>query len=139
MPQYRAPTPRVPLKNGLWVGSWGGLKMFAKSYARKLGPRDWLVFLTIVIIGIAAIAMKQTNRPKDDITGTVSQTEPAIKHDGTAAHPYPDANQCPPRTDLVFWPSGRSVPSIPPGISVCFVGNQSFENSGPDRLEVRDR
>jgi hypothetical protein len=120
-------------------GSWGGLKMFEKSYVRKLGPRDWLVFFAIVIIGIAAIAMKQTNRPKDDITGTVSQTEPAVKHDGTAAHPYPDASQCPPRTDLVFWPSGRSVPSIPPGISVCFVGNQSFENSGPDRLEVRDR
>ena len=113
--------------------------MFEKSYVRKLGPRDWLVFFAIVVIGIAAIAMKQTNRPKDDVTGTVSQTEPPLKQDGTAAHPYPDASQCPPRTDLVFWPSGRSVPSIPPGISVCFVGNQSFENSGPDRLEVRDR
>jgi hypothetical protein len=139
MPQCRAPTSRVPLKKGLWVGAGVGLKMFGKSYVRKLGPRDWLVFFTIVTIGIAAIAMQQTNRLKGDVTGTVSQTEPPLKHDGTAAHPYPDASQCPPRTDLVFWPSGRSVPIIPPGISVCFVGNQSFENSGPDRLEVRDR
>ncbi|HTE76380.1 MAG TPA: hypothetical protein VK653_06515 [Xanthobacteraceae bacterium] len=113
--------------------------MFEKSYVLKLGPRDWLVLFTIVIVGIAAIAMKQTNRPKDDVTGTVSQTEPPIKHDGTPAHPYPETSQCPPRSDLVFWPNGSSVPSIPPGTSVCFVGDQSFENSGPDRLEVRDR
>jgi hypothetical protein len=97
------------------------------------------VFFAIVVIGIAAIAMKQTNRPEGDVTGTVSQTEPPLKRDGTAAHPYSDASQCPPRTDLVFWPSGRSVPSIPPGMSVCFVGDQPFETSGPDRLEVRDR
>ena len=24
-------------------------------------------------------------------------------------------------TDLVFWPNGRSIPSMPSGISVCFV------------------
>jgi hypothetical protein len=130
--------PSRPSKKGIMDGSWGGLKMFVKSYVRKLGPRDWLVFFTIVVIGIAAIAMKQANRP-NDVTGTVSQTEPPFKHNGTAAHPYPDASQCSPRTDLVFWPSGRSVPRIPPGISVCFVGDQPFEHSGPDRLEVRDR
>jgi hypothetical protein len=129
---------RLPEKR-IMGGSWGGLKMFEKSYVRKLRSRDLLVFFTIVIIAVAAIVMKQTNRPKDDVTGTVSQAEPPTKHDGTPPHPYPDVSQCPPRTDLVFWPSGRSVPSIPPGISVCFVGNESFENSGPDRLEVRDR
>ena len=92
----------------------------------------------VEVIGIAGVAVRQTNGPKDDITGTFSQAEPSNKQDGSPAHPYADANQCPPRTDLVFWPSGRSVPSIPPGISVCFVGDQSFENSGPD-LEVRGR
>jgi hypothetical protein len=38
-----------------------------------------------------------------------------------------------------FWLNGRSVPNIPPSISVCFVGNQPFENSGPVRVDVRDR
>lgn len=32
----------------------------------------------------------------------------------------------------------RSVPSLPPGISVCFVGGQSFNDSGPD-VQVRQR
>ena len=56
--------PSRPSKKGIMGGSWGGLKMFEKSYVRKLGPRDWLVLFAIVVIGIAAIAMKQTNRPK---------------------------------------------------------------------------
>jgi hypothetical protein len=87
----------------------------------------------------AVIAILQINSTKDEITGTISQTEPPIQQDGTPAHPYSDASQCPARTDLVFWPSGRSVPSIPPSISVCFVGNQPFESSGPVRVEMRDR
>ncbi len=99
---------------------------------------NWLrlACFTIIMIGIAGVALGQTNGPKDDVTGKVSQIEPPIVPDGTAAHPYADANQCPPRTDLVFWPSGRSVPTIPPGLSVCFVGDQPFETSGRD-LEVR--
>jgi hypothetical protein len=110
--------------------------MFGKIIG--LGRRRRLACFTIVMIGVAGVALGQTNSPKDDITGTVSQAEPPNKQDGTPAHPYSDANQCPPRTDLVFWPSGRSVPSIPPGLSVCFVGTQSFEVGGPD-LEVRGR
>jgi uncharacterized Zn-binding protein involved in type VI secretion len=110
--------------------------MFEKT--KGLGRRRWLGCFTIVMIGIAGVALGQTNGPKDDITGTVSQAEPTTTQDGTPAHPYADANQCPPRTDLVFWPSGRSVPTIPPGFSVCFVGSQPFEASGPD-LEVRGR
>ena len=86
----------------------------------------------------AVIAILQINSTKDEITGTISQTEPPIQQDGTPAHPYSDASQCPARTDLVFWPSGRSVPSIPPSISVCFVGDRSSANGGSD-VEVRDR
>jgi hypothetical protein len=112
--------------------------MFGKKYIREWSRRGWLILLTIIFVGIAAVAIRQIG-PKGDITGTVSQAEPPLKHDGTAAHPYADASQCPTRTDLVFWPSGRSVPSFPPGISVCFVGSQSFENSGPERIEVRER
>jgi len=113
--------------------------MLEKSSMRNWRRRGWLVVFTVFVIGIAAIVMQQSNRREDDITGTVSQTEPPLQQEGTPAHPYVDASRCPPRTDLVFWPSGRSVPSFPPGISVCFVGGQSFENSGPDRLEVHDR
>src|SRR6516225_2321902 len=69
-----------------------------------------------------------TRQQQDDTTGTVSKTEPAVTQDGTPAHPYADASQCPSNTDLIIWPSGRSVPSLPPGISVCFVGDQSFKD-----------
>jgi hypothetical protein len=103
-----------------------------------LGRKRWLACFTVIAIGIAGVAPGQTNGLKDDITGTVSRAEPPTTQDGTPAHPYADANQCPAPTDLVFWPSGRSVPRIPPGLSVCFVGNQPFEASGPN-LEVRGR
>jgi hypothetical protein len=113
--------------------------MFAKSYGRKWGRRSWVAIFTIVLIGIAVIAMGQINEPKDGITGTVSKAEPPTKQDGTPAHPYADASKCPPSTDVVIWPrNDRPIPSIPPGISVCFVENQSFNNGGSD-LEVRDR
>jgi hypothetical protein len=109
-----------------------------KIYGRRV-RRYWFVLLAFVGIAVPAIAFSQINGSKDDITGTVSQSKPSIKQDGSPARPYSDASQCPARTDLIFWPSGRSVPSIPPSISVCFVGNQPFESSGPDRVEMRDR
>ena len=105
---------------------------------KALGSKAWLACLTIVTVGIAGVALGQSSGLKDDITGMISKAEPPNTHDGTPAHPYADANQCPPRTDLVFWPSGRSVPTIPTGFSVCFVGNQPFEAGGSD-LEVRGR
>jgi hypothetical protein len=89
--------------------------------------------LTIVLIGIAVVSVRA-----DDITGTVSKAEPPTKQDGTPAHPYADASQCPPSTDVVIWPSGRTIPSIPLGISFCVVGNQSFNDSDPN-VQVRDR
>jgi hypothetical protein len=39
---------------------------------------------------------------------------------------------------VIIWPSGSSIPSLPPGISVCFVGGQSFNDSGSD-VQVRQR
>jgi hypothetical protein len=91
--------------------------------------------LTIVLVGIAIVAARA-----DDITGPVAKAEPPSKQDGTLAHPYADANQCPPSTDIVIWPEEwRSIPSIPAEFSVCFVGSQSKENHvGPD-AKVRDR
>jgi hypothetical protein len=108
--------------------------MFEKSYSRKWGRRGWVPFFTIVVlIGIAATAMGQINESKDDVTSTVSKPEPLTMQNGTPANPYADASQCPLSTDLVIWPRrDRPVPSIPPGISVCFVGDQSFNNSGPE-------
>jgi hypothetical protein len=103
------------------------------------GWKCWFVLLTLVSIAIPATAFSQINGSSDEITGTVSQSGPPIKQDGTPAYPYSDASQCPAHIDLVIWPSGRSVPRIPPSISVCFVGNQPFESSGPDRVEMHDR
>ena len=106
-----------------------------KIYDRERAPRDWLVLLTVV----AVIAIPQTSTAHDDITGTVSQTEPTIGQDGTPAHPYANASQCPANTDIIIWPSGRSVPSLPASISVCFVGNQPVEISGATPVQMRDR
>jgi hypothetical protein len=67
-----------------------------------------------------------------------SKAEPPIKQDGTPAHPFADASQCPSSTDLIIWPRDRATPSVPPGISVCFVGSQSFNDNGP-AVQVRQR
>ena len=111
------------------------MRATGKTYDREPVPRDWLVLLTVV----AVIAIPQTSTANDDITGTVSQTEPTIGQDGTPAHPYADASQCLANTDIIIWPSGRSVPSMPPSISVCFVGNQPVEISGTAPVQMRDR
>jgi hypothetical protein len=128
--------PRAHLKKRLYLFGLGVLKMFEKIHRRKWERRDWAVFAAIIVIGVSAIAMRQIANGQGDITGTLSNIEPPMKQDGTAAHPYADASQCPPSTDLVFWPSGRMVPSIPPGLSVCVVGGQPF--STDPNLEVRD-
>jgi hypothetical protein len=113
--------------------------MFKRTYVPKWWRPGWVALFMIVVIGIVTIAVRQLDGPKDDITGTVSKAEPPTKQEGTPTHPYADASQCPPSTDLVFWPrTDRPIPSIPPGISVCFVGDKSLNDSGPD-LEVRDR
>jgi hypothetical protein len=114
------------------------MQAIGKMYGRQWVRRDWFVALTLFGIAVPGIAFSQINGSKDEITGAVSQSEPPLKQDGTPAYPYSDASQCPARTDLIFWPSGRSVPSMPPSISVCFVGNQPFDSSGPDRVEMRD-
>jgi len=113
--------------------------MFEDSYGLKPARRRWVVSLAIVAISAAAMLTQPANSgSKDDITGTVSKAEPTLKQDGTPAHPFADASQCPSSTDLIIWPSGRSVPNLPPEISVCFVGEQSFNNSDSD-VQVRPR
>jgi hypothetical protein len=102
-------------------------------------PREGFLLLALAAAAVAVITIWRISGTQAEITGTISQTEPPVRPDGTAAHPYSDASQCPTHTDLVFWPSGRLVPSFPASISVCFVGNESFENGGPDRVEVRGR
>ena len=100
----------------------------AKLLTYRLG---WLVFLTIVLIGVAVIAVMADDR--------VAKIEPLSKPDGTLAHPYADLNQCPPNTDIVIWlEEWSSVPNIPSVFSVCFVGGQSKNNNGGG-LEVRGR
>jgi uncharacterized Zn-binding protein involved in type VI secretion len=113
--------------------------MPGKNYDLKRARRRWPLSLAILVIGLTALLSRPASSgSRDDTTGTVSKTEPAIMQDGTPAHPYSDASQCPSNTDLVIWPSGRSVPSLPPGISVCFVGDQSF-NDGDSGVQVRQR
>jgi uncharacterized Zn-binding protein involved in type VI secretion len=117
----------------------GWWKMSERSYGPKRARRGWIALLTIVVIGLAAtLPRPASGGSKDDTTGTVSKAEPPVTQDGTPAHPYADASQCPSNTDLIIWPSGRLVPSLPPGISVCFVGDQSF-NDGDSGVQVRQR
>jgi len=113
--------------------------MSEKSRGPKRARRRWVASLTIAVVALGAILPRPASSgSKDDRTGTVSKAEPPIKQDGTPAHPYADASQCPSNTDLIIWPSGRSVPKLPPSISVCFVGNQSFKD-GDSGVQVRQR
>jgi hypothetical protein len=111
------------------------MRATGKFGGRKPSLRDWLLSLTVV----AVIATPQTGTANDDITGTISQTAPVIGQDGTPAHPYANATQCLDTTDIILWPSGRSVPSMPPGLSVCFVGSQPVEISGAAPVQMQER
>ncbi len=95
--------------------------MFEKIYVGKLSRRDGVPLSICAVIALAGIAVGYINDPTRGNTDTASIVE-RIKQDGTSAHPYADASQCPLSTDLVFWPNGRSIPSMPSSISVCFVG-----------------
>jgi hypothetical protein len=95
--------------------------MFEKIYVRKWTRRDWVLLSIFAVIALAGVAVGHLNDPKSGTAGPGSIAE-LIKQDGTPAHPYADATQCPLSADLVFWPNGRSIPSMPPTISVCFVG-----------------
>ena len=99
-------------------------------YRPKRARLSWLAFLTIVLIGVAVIAVMA-----DDMTGTVAKTGAASKPDGTAEHPYADVNQCPPGTDIIIWPEEwHSITNIPHvGFSVCFVAGQPKNNKGGGR------
>jgi len=112
--------------------------MSESRYALKWMRWGWLLSLAIGAIGLAASTEPGRAGPKDDMTGTISKAEPPIKQDGTPTHPFADASQCPSSTDLIIWPRDRAIPSVPPGISVCFVGTQSFNNNGP-AVQVRQR
>jgi hypothetical protein len=82
------------------------VKKCQKNHDRKRARRSW-VALVIFVIGLGAVyPQPASSGSKDDTTGTVSKAEPPIKQDGSPAHPYADASQC---------PSGRSIPSLPPG------------------------
>jgi hypothetical protein len=88
--------------------------MFEKINVRKWTRRDWVLLSIFAVIALAGIAVGHLNDPTSGTAGTGSIAEPA--------YPYADASQCPLSTDLVFWSNSRSIPSMPPSISVCFVG-----------------
>jgi hypothetical protein len=95
--------------------------MFEKINIRKWTRRDWVLLSIFAVITLAGIAVGHLNDPTSGTAGTGSIAE-LIKQDVTPAYPYADASQCPLSTDLVFWPNSRSIPNMPPSISVCFVG-----------------
>jgi|SRR5690242_631785 len=98
-----------------------------------------ILSVAIIVIGAAALLPQPANsESKDDTTGTLSKAEPALRQDGTPSHPFADASECPASTDLIIWPNGRAIPSLPPEISVCIVGNQSFNEGGSD-VQVHGR
>jgi hypothetical protein len=83
--------------------------MSAKSNGPKWPHR--VLWLAIFLVALAAIVARPGNAgPKGDTTGTVSKAEPPVKQDGTPAHPYADASQCPSSTDVVIWQRDRAIP-----------------------------
>jgi hypothetical protein len=113
--------------------------MTEHGYDLKPAHHRRVMLLAIVLFCAAAMLPQPANsESKDDTTGTVSKAEPALRQDGTPSHPFADASECPASTDLIIWPSGRAIPSLPPEISVCIVGNQSFNEGGSD-VQVHGR
>jgi hypothetical protein len=96
------------------------------------------LFLAMATLVVCISLAGNSGVMAQDITNSISKAEPVTKQDGTAAHPYAAASQCAPSTDLIFWPNGQSTPSFPPGISVCFVGDQSPSDSSSVRIEIHD-
>ena len=109
--------------------------MPGKNHRPESACRIWVLAIASIasaaILAPPSVAGPKSVGHKDDTTGTVSKADPPIKQNGTAAHPYADASQCPSSTDVVIWPNGRAIPRLPPGIAVCFVGERSFNTSGP--------
>jgi uncharacterized Zn-binding protein involved in type VI secretion len=134
--------PRFRFKKPLessFLTCWGWSEMIVKGYGWNWGRGEWAVFFAIIVLGIVGIAVAEMSGPTTDITGTVSKAEPPVQQDGTAAHPYADENHCPAKVDIIFWSrEDRPIPTIPPGISVCFVGDRSANTGGP-QLELRGR
>ena len=85
----------------------------AKLLTYRLG---WLVFLTIVLIGVAVIAVMADDR--------VAKIEPLSKPDGTLAHPYADLNQCPPNTNIYLVGRVEFGPEHPQRFLSLFCGGQ---------------
>ena len=102
--------------------------MFEKIYVRKWTRRDWVLLSICAVIALAGIAVGYITDP----TGGTASIVGRLKQDGTPAHPYADASQCPLNTDIVIWPEGsRSIPNIPAEFSVCFVGKSNDKTFGP--------
>lgn len=96
-----------PCEKPIMFVSAGWCKMSAKSNGPKWPHR--VLWLAIFIVALAAIVARPGNAgPKGDTTGTVSKAEPPVRQDGTPAHPYADASQCPSSTDVVIWPRDRA-------------------------------
>jgi hypothetical protein len=89
--------------------------MFEKLYVRKWSRRESVLLSTCAVIALTGVAAGYVYD-----SGTASIIA-RIKQDGTPAHPYAEASQCPLNTDLVFWPNSHSIPSTPSSILVCFV------------------
>jgi len=104
----------------------GDLKMFENSYGLKPARRRWALLLAIVTIGGAVMAVRPASSgSNDDTTGTVSKAEPALKQDGTPAHPFADASQCPSSTNLIIGRAGaRSRPFLPKYRSVSLANSR---------------
>jgi hypothetical protein len=75
-----------------------------------------LPVLFVITIG----AVRELSSANDNFTGTVSTA------DGTAAHLYAGANQCPPSADVIFWLNGRSIPNPLVSRSVLSETNRSM-------------
>ena len=67
--------------------------MFEKIYVRKWTRRDWVLISIFAVIALAGIAVGHLNDPTSGTAG--GSIAGLIKQDGTPAHPYADASQCP--------------------------------------------
>ena len=114
--------------------------MVEKLDGPKWKRRQAVVSVVINFVGIIGMTVAAMADRNSDVTGAVSKAEPPTQQNGTAAHPYADASHCPSKVDIIFWSrNDQPIPTIPPSISVCFVGDRPLNNGSGPEVEVRER
>ena len=118
---------------------WGP-EMFDRVFGKKIGPPVWRIFFVIVVLGISAVALREIGNLFSFDSQHVSVAEKQYSRsttagDGSKEHPFSNAAQCPPRSDVVafnvFLQDGTVIRHPRSSRPTCYVGNTDIQSTGP--------